>query len=94
MARIIVERVAFVNAAFLFAVVPGVVSVGFYIGGNLPVCIQFYTVYIRLADVEVFTDGIRVVAVDGALVRRRGFTNSLFSNFVFELRIEDGAVER
>ena len=93
MARIIVERVAFVYAAFLFAMVPGVVSVGFYIGANLPVGIQFYAVHVRFADVEVSTDGVRLVAIHGALIRRCSFANGLFSNFVFELRIEDGAIQ-
>ena len=94
MAWVIVQRVAFVDAAFLLAVVVGVVGIGFDVGANLPVGVELDAVDIGFANVKVFTHRVGVVAIDRALVGRRGFTNGLFRNLVFELRIEHGAIER
>ncbi|MNP34850.1 hypothetical protein D3C76_1281570 [compost metagenome] len=90
----IIQRVTLIHAGFLLAVVIGVVRVRFQIGGNLPVAIQLDTVNVGFADVKIFIHGIRFVAVHFALVSGRGFADGLLGDFVLELGIEDGAVQR
>ncbi|MNT52694.1 hypothetical protein D3C72_1897320 [compost metagenome] len=94
MARIVVQRVAFIHTRFLLAVVVGVVRVRFQILSDLPVAIQLDTVNIRFADVKVFIDGIGFITVHFALVGGGGFANRLLGDFVLKLGVEDGAVQR
>ncbi|MNC52452.1 hypothetical protein D3C75_1017980 [compost metagenome] len=92
MARVIIERVAFIYACFLLAVVIGVVGISFYRFSHLPVSIQLQSVDIRFAHVEILADGIGLITVHLALVSRRRFANCFFRDFVFELGVENGAI--
>ncbi|MNP67302.1 hypothetical protein D3C76_1631190 [compost metagenome] len=93
MFREVIQRITLVDAVFLFTLVKRIVCAEVQTVGRLPIGIELHTVDIGLADIEIFINGIGVIAVNHARVILTRLADVNFCDFVLEVGIKHRGVE-